>query len=110
MARIFTPWYLFLVNRLQQRGTAFNLEETLTQPYSPLRAALTAYFTMGELGALTCIVDSDTAEGRIISIEARAGGPTLASTLRKADQADFQVSLKSMKIFGWGVTSMMFLR
>ncbi len=65
MARIFTPWYLFLVNRLQQRGTALNLEETLTQSYSPLRAALTAYFTMGELGALTCIVDSDTAEGRM---------------------------------------------
>jgi len=63
MASIFTPRYLFLVNRLQQRGIAFNLEDSLTRSYNPLRAALSAYFTVGELGARTYVVSSSTAEG-----------------------------------------------
>lgn len=65
MANIFTPRHFFLVSRLQQQGIAFNLEESLTQTYNPLRAALTAYFTMGELGALTCVVHGDTGEERV---------------------------------------------
>lgn len=65
MAGIFTPRHLFLVNRLQQQGVAFNLEESLTQPYYPLRAALTAYFTVGELGALTYVVRDNTGEVRM---------------------------------------------
>lgn len=64
MAGIFTPQHLFLVNRLQQRGIAFNLEESLTQSYNPLRAALTAYFTVGELGALTYVMRGNIGEGR----------------------------------------------
>jgi hypothetical protein len=63
MAGIFTPRHLFLINRLQQRGVDLNLEESLTQSYNPLRAALTAYFTVGELGALTYVVRSNTGEG-----------------------------------------------
>ncbi len=65
MAGIFTPRHLFLVNRLQQRGIAFNLEESLTRSYHPLRAALSAYFTVGELGARTYVVSGSTAEGRM---------------------------------------------
>jgi len=65
MASIFTPRDLFLVNRLQQRGIAFNLEESLTQSYSPLRAALAAYFTAGELGSLTYVVSGHTADGQL---------------------------------------------
>jgi len=65
MASIFTPRYLFLVNRLQHRGIAFNLEESLTQSYSPLRAALAAYFTVGELGALTYVVSDQMADGQM---------------------------------------------
>jgi hypothetical protein len=65
MATTFTPRYLFLVNRLQQRGVALNLEESLTQSYSPLRAALAAYFTAGEMGALTYVVSGHTADGQM---------------------------------------------
>ncbi len=65
MAGIFTPRHFLLVNRLQQRGIAFNLEESLTQSYNPLRAALTAYFTVGEMGALTYVVSSSADEGRM---------------------------------------------
>lgn len=65
MAGIFTPRHFFLINRLQQRGIDLNLEESLTQSYNPLRAALTAYFTVGELGALTYVVGSNTSEGRM---------------------------------------------
>jgi len=65
MTGIFTPRQLFLVNRLQQRGIAFNLEESLMQPYHPLRAALVAFFTMGELGARTYVVSGRTARGRM---------------------------------------------
>jgi len=65
MARIFTPRHLFLVKRLAQRGTAFNLEESLTRAYDPLRAALSAYLTVGELGALTYVVSDNAAEGRM---------------------------------------------
>lgn len=65
MAGIFTPRHLFLVNRLQQQGIALNLEESLTQSYNPLRAALAAYFTVGELGALTYVVSGSTAERRM---------------------------------------------
>jgi hypothetical protein len=65
MAGIFTPRRLFLVNRLQQQGVALNLEESLTQSYHPLRAALTAFLTLGELGARTYIVSGNTADGRM---------------------------------------------
>lgn len=56
MAGNFNPRHLFLVNRLQQQGVAFNLEESLTQSYNPLMAALMAFLTAGELGALTYVV------------------------------------------------------
>lgn len=62
MAGIFAPRHIFLVNRLQQQGVTFNLEESLTQSYNPLLAALTAYFTVGELGALTYVVRGNTGE------------------------------------------------
>jgi hypothetical protein len=65
MARAFDPRYLFLVSRLQQRGIAFNLEESLTESYNPLRAALTGYFTVGELGALTYVVRARTGDGHV---------------------------------------------
>ena len=65
MTRSFDPRHLFLVGRLQQRGLALNLEESLTQSYNPLRAALTAFLTMGELGALTYVVQDNMAEGRV---------------------------------------------
>ena len=65
MARDFDPRYLFLVSRLQQRGIAFNLEESLTESYSPLRAALTGYFTVGELGALTYVVRAKVGDGHM---------------------------------------------
>jgi hypothetical protein len=55
MAESFDPRHLFLVNRLQGRGITFNLEESLTQSYRPLREALTAFLTAGELGALTYV-------------------------------------------------------
>lgn len=65
MAGIFTPQHTFLVNRLRQQGIALNLEESLTQSYHPLRAALAAYFTVGELGALTYVVNRNMAKGRL---------------------------------------------
>jgi len=65
MAGIFKPRHLFLVSRLQERGIAFNLEEGLTQSYNPLRAALTAYFTVGELGALTYVVHGNTGQEQV---------------------------------------------
>lgn len=64
MVSIFNPRHAFLVNRLQQQGIALNLEESLTQSYNPLRAALTAYFTVGELGALTYVVRSNLEQRR----------------------------------------------
>ncbi|MFZ5915807.1 MAG: hypothetical protein ACOYZ7_02600 [Chloroflexota bacterium] len=74
MTGIFTPRHLFLVNRLQHRGIAFHLEESLTQPYHPLRAALAAFFTVGELGALTYVVreGDNQAEGFVQMRERRA--------------------------------------
>jgi hypothetical protein len=65
MAVTFTPRHLFLVKRLGQRGITLDLEESLTRSFDPVRAALSGYLTVGELGALTYVVSHSTVEGQM---------------------------------------------
>ncbi len=56
MIRSFGVRDLFLVGNLQRRGTCLDPEIALTQPYSPLWAALSSYFLMQEAGTSTFIL------------------------------------------------------
>jgi len=91
----FSLRHLFLMNRLRREGTLLSLEEALTQPYHPLWAALAAYFSLREAGALTYVLDlrqpGQRATG-FIQMRERRGRPEgevlyLAPALQAADNA-----------------------
>ena len=52
-----------LVSKLQDQGLLLNLEETLTQTYRPLLAALVGWLSLQEAGVSTYVCDEDEMEG-----------------------------------------------
>ncbi len=57
MTKPFDVRDVLLVSRLQGQGTLLNLEEALTQTYSPLVAALTGWLSLQEAGISTYVCD-----------------------------------------------------
>ena len=99
MIKTFDVRNVLLVNKLQDQGLLLNLEETLTQTYRPLLAALVGWLSLQEAGVSTYVCDEDEMEG-----DRRMAGFAQVRLRKESSEADVVYLAPSLSAAGEAMT------